>query len=71
MGSWKREERAAGRDVCAGGGRLWVEMRRPMRFVDEIEEASHKRSFLRITQFYHLFDKNRQKTPIISSTPTM
>lgn len=34
-------------------------VRRPMRFVAEIEGASHERSFLRITQFYHLFDKNR------------
>ena len=59
-----------GRGVCAGGWRLRG-MRRPMRFVAEIEGASHKRSFLRIAQFYHLFDKNMQKTPIISNIPNI
>ena len=68
MGAWKRRR--------SGGGQSewWAAvsgMRRPMRFVAEIEGASHKRSFLRIAQFYHLFDKNMQKTPIISNIPNI
>jgi hypothetical protein len=42
-----------------------------MRFMAAIEGASHKRSFLRITQFYHLFDKNRHKIPIVSNIPNI
>ena len=56
---------------CPGVQAAVSGMRRPMRFVAEIEGAPHKRSFLRITQFYHLFDKNRQKTPSISNIPNI